>query len=407
MKPTLLILILSFFVQNVFQAQSGCTDPLAINFDQEASINDGTCEYENTIYHLQTIASMEAVLEECSGLAYSDTGLWGINDGGNTNDLFLIDTLSGEIIHKVQLTNAENKDWEDLAQDENFLYIGDFGNNAGNRTDLTIYKVNKSDLQDESTTAEIITFSYPDQYDFSYSPNSNNFDCEAFYVQNDSLHLFSKNWENQQTRHYVLTTDQGHHEAILKDSFNVEGLITGADISDEGIIFLLGYQPNGQGFMWLLFDYQENKPFSGNKRKIQLGEGIENGQIEGITFSDEHRGFICSEKIAFLQQRLFSFSISDWIVLPSSIQTQMEEKNCISVYPNPFQDSVTIETGMDCPVQKILITDAKGRTLKIISMPEEMLEKKISLYEFPPGTYYLKCFVNEKTVETKELIKFK
>ncbi len=366
MKPTLLILILSFFVQNVFQAQNGCTDPLAINFDPEASINDGTCEYENTIYHLQTIASMEAVLEECSGLAYSDTGLWGINDGGNTNELFLIDTLSGEIIHKVQLTNAENKDWEDLAQDENFLYIGDFGNNAGNRTDLTIYKVNKSDLQDESTTAEIITFSYPDQYDFSYSPNSNNFDCEAFYVQNDSLHLFSKNWENQQTRHYVLATDQGHHEAILKDSFNVEGLITGADISDEGIIFLLGYQPNGQGFMWLLFDYQENKPFSGNKRKIQLGEGIENGQIEGITFSDEHRGFICSEKIAFLQQRLFSFSISDWIVLPSSIQTQMEEKNCISVYPNPFQDSVTIETGMDCPVQKILITDAKGRTLKLL-----------------------------------------
>ena len=37
---------------------------------------------------------------------------------------------------------VKNYDWESLAADNNFIYVGDFGNNFSNRDNLTILKIN-------------------------------------------------------------------------------------------------------------------------------------------------------------------------------------------------------------------------------------------------------------------------
>ena len=41
------------------------------------------------------------------------------------------------------MSNIKNTDWEEISQDKDFIYIGDIGNNSGNRDDLKIYRAGK------------------------------------------------------------------------------------------------------------------------------------------------------------------------------------------------------------------------------------------------------------------------
>ena len=119
---------------------------------------------------------------ETSGLLFFNDQIVTHNDSGGAPVLFEIDTVSRQITRTVTITNATNMDWEALTQDEDYIYIGDFGNNVGIRQDLTIYRIAKEDYLDNDTaTAETIFFSYEDQTDFTDTGNSD-WDAEAFFV---------------------------------------------------------------------------------------------------------------------------------------------------------------------------------------------------------------------------------
>jgi len=75
----------------------------------------------------------------------------------------------------------------------NYIYIGDFGNNAGTRTDLKVYRVDISDyFTNDTVNAEIIHFTYADQTNFSNQIYAHNFDAEALISIGDSLYIFTK-----------------------------------------------------------------------------------------------------------------------------------------------------------------------------------------------------------------------
>ncbi|MEK7254863.1 MAG: T9SS C-terminal target domain-containing protein, partial [Bacteroidota bacterium] len=273
-------------------AQPGCTDPQALNFNNLASENDGSCTYPATSFSPIQLSLLPAELDECSGLLFFNDNLWTHEDGGAADKLFILDSLDGDLLQTITLPGVDNLDWEDLAQDDQHFYIGDFGNNDGNRTDLRILKYKKADLLAGSPTPEIIEFSFSDQTDFIAAPNANDFDCEAFFFWQDSLHLFSKNWLNFKTRHYVLSTTPGEHVAQLRDSLFVQGQITAADVSPDGKAILLGYNTaTSETFLWLLFDFPGSQFFKANKRKISLGSAISNSQVEGICFRNETYGY--------------------------------------------------------------------------------------------------------------------
>jgi hypothetical protein len=268
--------------------------------------------------------------------------LWTHNDAGNEDKIYQIDTTDGSILNTVIIANSDNNDWEDLAEDDTHLYIGDFGNNDGDRMDLKIYKVLKSQLASGIATADVIKFSYSDQVDFIPSSNNTDYDCEAFFFHNDSLHLFSKNWINQQTRHYVLPADPGDYIAQLRETMNVQGLITGADISEDGVVGLLGYNFSGVNIVWLCFDHQGANFFSGNKRKISLGLALNNSQTEAIAFRQGGYGYISSEQFASLDAKLLSFDSGQWTNGLSTSLNELEEENPFKVFPNPFSKNVSI-----------------------------------------------------------------
>ena len=210
MEKKIISVISCIFIANYLFSQSGCTDPQAINFSPSAIDNDGSCLYETTAYTLENVADLSPeTLAENSGLSLFNQSLWTINDGGNGTLIYELDTL-GNVLREVFIEGVNNVDWEALTQNESHLFIGDFGNNSGSRQDLSIIKINKSELLNslnDTVSGQTLFFKYSDQLDFSGPSNAHNYDCEAFVSMGDSLYLFRKNWQNQEVRKYAVPMD--------------------------------------------------------------------------------------------------------------------------------------------------------------------------------------------------------
>src|SRR4051812_9917293 len=225
MKKVLFSIFLFVFFSSTIKAQvAGCPDPAANNYDPSATVNNGSCTYNSATITPKLKYNLNTLLNESSGLIWWNKQIWSHNDSGNDPAIYSMNTTTSNIQRNVTISNATNIDWEDIAQDNKFIYIGDFGNNAnGNRTDLKIYKIAKADvLAGTMVTASIINFSYNDQTDFTPKGNNNtNFDCEGMIALGDSLYLFSKDWVDNKTRLYKLPNKPGTFSAIKLGELNV------------------------------------------------------------------------------------------------------------------------------------------------------------------------------------------
>jgi hypothetical protein len=247
------------------------------------------------------------IIKESSALIKIDGKLWTINDSGDKAKLYQINEKNGRIVKTVTIKGAYNRDWEALTYDDTYVYIGDFGNNRGNRKDLKIYKIPRADLRNQkSTRAETIHFKYSDQKDFRSKPQKNNFDCEAMVAYNGKLYLFSKNWQNKKTRLYEVTTTVGRHIAKYKSSFNINGLVTDATINRELDILLLStYSPLLSVDIWAFTNYSGDNFFNGASKKLRF-KSLQS-QVEGITFTGNYKAYLSSEAFS---KYIFSFDAS-------------------------------------------------------------------------------------------------
>ena len=142
----------------------------------------------------QTDLPLPSELSEISGLErLDDTTLIAINDGGNEPILFLLN-LSGQITRKIRVSNATNIDWEALAIDDNYVYIGDIGNNINERKDLCIYRINRSEIANSNIiNAEKMSISFKEQKTFPPLDKERYYDAEAMTFFEDQLWIFTKN----------------------------------------------------------------------------------------------------------------------------------------------------------------------------------------------------------------------
>ena len=88
-------------------------------------------------------------VKETSGLFFHNGRLWTHNDSGGKPILYALDTMTFEVVQKVTLSNVKNNDWEDVSSDGENVFVGDFGNNKGNRKNLRIYSFPLSSIPDE------------------------------------------------------------------------------------------------------------------------------------------------------------------------------------------------------------------------------------------------------------------
>jgi hypothetical protein len=225
-------------------------------------------------------------IQETSGLNFFDGKLYTLNDSGNPPELYEIDKNSGEIL-KVLKTNAENKDWEALTNDGSNFYIGDFGNNAGTRKDLKIYKIPFQNNQLQNDLMKTISFYYPEQNDFTSKNISTDFDLESMIYLNGKIHLFTKEWASKSTMHYTIDPENFENQAAQKvETYKTGFVVTDAYYYDKKL-YVVGYTKKTEVFLNVFNETELGIFFNENPRHLYLGSALTIGQIEGIAVDDK------------------------------------------------------------------------------------------------------------------------
>jgi hypothetical protein len=397
-----------FPIDHVWAQINGCTDPLATNFNSSATVNDGSCAYNNASISPSSSFILSDSLSETSGLFNWDHKIWTHNDDSDTN-IYALDTISGNILQSYTLTGTINNDWEEISPDSNYLYVGDFGNNSnGNRTDLKILRIDKNSILLNGPIIDTINYSYSDQTSFAPAdPNNTDFDCEAFFVTSDSIYLLTKQWISNKTSLYSLPKIPGTYIAQLKTTFDIEGLITGAVfLQTNRILALCGYSNLLESFIYLLYDFNGTAYFGGNKRKIKIALPFH--QIEGITTTNGLRYYLSNEyfsqpPIINTQQKLHLLDLSSYLGdylngLTSTVSPFLLEKKFL-FYPNPVNDFITIESKY-FPHNYYLI-NSLGQTVKSGNLISG--NTSFSISELSNGLYFLK--VGEENTILQKVIK--
>ncbi len=240
--------------------------------------------------------TLPSILAENSGMTEYAGLIWFINDSGNDSVIYGYDMSLQTITRSVAIKNTTNTDWEDITQNNEYIFIGDFGNNMGNRQNLQVIKIRKTDLlnnTDTITPVGIIRFSFENQTNFaSTTSNNTSFDCEAFIATEDHLVLFTKDWLEYKTQLYSLPVDPGTYIARLMAKWDVQSLITSATWSAETKkLYLTGYilAP----ILWISNDFDPDDGSISSSKKTDFNDfGV---QTEGILIKENGDVLISSE----------------------------------------------------------------------------------------------------------------
>lgn len=224
---------------------------------------------------------------------------WGLNDSQNKNEIYLFDGNNGKIVQTLILEGADNFDWEEITQDENYLFVGEFGNNLGSRQNLSVFMIDKKQIDPKKEIQKVnystLSFYYPEQTSYQIKNRANDFDLEAFFAYKGKLHLFTKEWKSLQTTHYTIDPTITTKQAAKKiETFPTNYLVTAAFISEQqetAGIYLLGYTKEGIAFLnWFSIPENSERFFSTDKIiNIPLGFVADWGQLEGVSVNPQRK----------------------------------------------------------------------------------------------------------------------
>jgi len=245
---------------------------------------------------------LDEQLVETSGL-YCDTNhIFTINDSGNSPDLFTLDT-SGTIVNREQLPH-KNTDWESITADSEFFYIGDFGNNAGKRTDLAVLKVSRADPGNITP----LPVNY-EGYDIGKNEYyAHDYDAEAMVSQGDHLVLFSKSWLTRVVKVYLL--DKAQTTPLLSpvaEISGIPGVVTGADFDAQNNRYVIvGYTSNALGMF---------KPFIATLTAefdlISTHKLNGYGQVEGLCIRERNTIWLTQESSPLSDAKLIKVKLPE------------------------------------------------------------------------------------------------
>lgn len=260
---------------------------------------------------------------ELSGIVKSrhrENVYWIHNDSGDTARIFAIDgegrmlipTFSRFSYHGAEaqagkspwpgfkVLFAENRDWEDMTVDDDYLYIADTGNNLNARQDLVIYMISEIDPAASTQTAVIrrLPVRYPPRTAFHLLKR--HYDSESLFSAGGQLYLITKHrrpfpfggWERGadlyrlDTRH----TDQDNLLTLVDTHPDILAA-TGAEVSPDGrrlavvtYTDLWIFDKPAQGDQWLSSTHQRLRL---RRRDV--------GQVEAVTWDDPETVVMANE----------------------------------------------------------------------------------------------------------------
>jgi hypothetical protein len=217
------------------------------------------------------------------------------------------------LLCEVNVRDASNIDWEDVALDDaGNLYVGDFGNNQNNRRNLEVLVIrepNPGDCVDTLLDVGVsrrIPFYFPEQTDFP-NPAVMNFDCEALFWLEGSLYVFTKHRSDSRTVLYRLP-EGSDGRAVRLGEFDALGQVTAASVSEDG-----------RWLVVLTYDYVHLFALRGGVAALEgltapdASMLIEGRQCEAICFDGD------TIVIANEQREIYRIPLSPWhdVLLPA------------------------------------------------------------------------------------------
>ena len=243
---------------------------------------------------------------------------------------------------------------------------------------------------------------YADQTSYA-SNSSNNFDCEAILSLNGSIYLFTKNRGDFQTRVYRLPKTPGSYTVSPYTNYNVNGKITGADYNrQKKEVVLIGYMAsNKNSFLYFLNDFNGDLFFSGNKRRIEIGNAVNDWQTEGVTYGVNANEIFISCETSYTTASLYNANKSNMI--PLSITNQSINSNLLKIYPNPANQFLNVSSDsrlfevelLNMQNQQVYVKQFDGSVLDFTMTDLDRLSAGVFFLKVKSmsGTYYQKVII--------------
>ncbi len=351
-------------------------------FSQKVVIPSINSIYDGTIV-ARPVTQIPLLINESSGISISSPNrIWSHNDAGNPNELYCFDT-TGNLLRVLEILDATNVDWEDLAvDDQKRVYINDAGNNNNDRQNLRIYRIpDPQTVTGNVVEAEAIKFVLEDQFQFPPPANNKNYDIEAMFWKDDSLNLFTKNRSEPQSgicKLYRLPALPGTYTATLIGAIQLgnsfkDAQVTSADVNlSTGEVLLLT-----ETKIVSFTNYPGNRFFDGDITMNYFSGEI--GQVEGVAFVDNNRLFLTAEGNNNAGGDLYEVLWEN----SSAINEISHDK--VRIFPNPFLNNLNIETSFEGAMM-VDISDIWGNL--IYKNPDA--GKLIELHHLQPGVYILR-----------------
>jgi hypothetical protein len=237
-------------------------------------------------------------LKEISGIVSAGNEIFAISD--KPHPVFFKLSDKGDLLQEITLKNATVSDVEAITADDKYVYIGDVGDNEGDRQTRSIIKVLKANIgsgPNVEVSGEVINFIFSDEV-MTDKKKLNDYDCESLLSYNDSLYLFTKRRTDDRSELFVLPKTSGTHVARSVAIFETHGLITDAAInSSNNEVALTGYE-KGHTSPFIIFfkNFKSNNFFSGTAERIELGNKKTGWQIEGVTYKGDNMVYFSCEE---------------------------------------------------------------------------------------------------------------
>lgn len=274
-------------------------------------------------------------LSEVSGMvksrSYPNT-YWVVNDSRNDARLFAVDNEGNNIIptfsrfsyygeeaeegkeqwEGFNVLYAENIDWETMTGDDNYLYVGDVGNNFNNRRDLKVYLLSEIDptASTQSAVIKALPVRYPDQSEFP-ALTSPHFDSEAMFNADGKLYFITKNSNGRGSFEpganlYRLDTDFTDQDNVLTLVDSHPDLLdaTGAELSPDGqTLAVVSYET-----LWLFERPVEGDQWLSSKAMRYALDTRTVDQVETVIWDDDQTLLLTNE-----QRRLMRINLADLV----------------------------------------------------------------------------------------------
>ena len=368
------------------------------------------------------VGVLDSSLGNTSSLFFWQDTLWTVNDHGGLK-MYALDTLTGAILSRrpADVDLPEFSDMEETAQDDDYFYFGDFGNNHEQlRDDLRVLRLSKADFLNGVYHFDTIFFTY-EGYEGGVGRQdmlpTTDYDCEAMIADGDSLYLFTKQWTSFRTSCYALPKQAGRHVARLRDTLDVGGLVTGACyVPERRVLVLCCYTVFCQPFVYLLYDFRGTDFFGGERRQIPVAGSV-GIQTEAVATQDGLHYFITNEHFSRMgisnPPQLLRVDLSEYLSDYFSADTAHAQVRLpdtsdavLRICPNPVSDCLVIDVGSHGGATgwSVVLYDMSGK--EVLRHAVSDLEREtLDVAALPAGSYLVCLLCRERRLECCTVVK--